>query len=297
MINLRIAKQVSLRLLLAFAIFQAAVHGFRLVLLPVFQHVFQLGDAGTSMTRRIGIFVLAAAAYWVYVRLVEKRAVPELRPAPLRITLGALSGAGLILSAMLLLFASGVYAVADWRGLQGGLWGVAGVILIAAMLEEVVFRGILFRTLEAGWGTLPALLVQSIAFALVHIDNVEGRASTQEVVTTLVSCVLTGAFWGLVFVHSRNLWVVVASHAAWNFTIILSGLPLSGLEDWRRLAPFTGEYRGPAWLTGGVFGPETSLLTMMLLAASIAVMLHWARSKQRLVAARAAPLYRGVSHA
>ena len=28
------------------------------------------------------------------------------------------------------------------------------------------------------------------------------------------------------FVLTRNLWVVAAHHAAWNFTILLSGLPL-----------------------------------------------------------------------
>jgi membrane protease YdiL (CAAX protease family) len=268
---------------MAFAIFLAALHGFRLLLLPVLQHVLHTGDAATSLLRRVGIFAIAVTAYWAHVRFVEKRRVAELRPKPLGIVVGGLSGAGLILLAMLVLFASGVYAMTAWRGPQEGLWGIAGVILIAAMLEEIVFRGILFRILETGWGTVPALWLQSLIFALMHIDNVEGRASTPEVVATMVSCVLTGALWTMVFVHTRNLWVATANHAAWNFTIVLSGLPLSGLEEWRSRAPFATEYHGPAWLTGGVFGPEDSLLTMTLVAASLAGLYYCAKAKHRLV--------------
>ena len=303
MVNVRVAKQVSIRLLMAFAIFLAAVHGFRLLLLPVFEHVFHTGDAATSLVRRIGIFSVAVTAYWIYVRLVEKRRVPELRPKPLGIVVGGLSGVGLVGLSMLVLFASGVYAMTAWRGVHEGLLGIAGVIVIAATLEEIVFRGILFRILENGWGTIPALWLQSLIFALMHIDNVEGRASTQEVVTTMVSCMLTGALWAMVFVHTRNLWVSTANHAAWNFTIVLSGLPLSGLEEWRGLAPFAGAYRGPAWLTGGVFGPENSLLTLVMIAASLAGMLYWARAKHRLVGNRAqfadgsASLQPGIGHA
>jgi hypothetical protein len=47
----------------------------------------------------------------------------------------------------------------------------------------------------------PALWLQSLLFAVAHIENLG--------------------------VH----------HAAWNFTIILTGLPLSGLGDWIALAP------------------------------------------------------------
>ncbi len=99
----------------------------------------------------------------------------------------------------------------------------------------------------------------------------------------IVAVTLTGALWTLVFVHTRNLWASTAHHAAWNFTIILSGLPLSGIEDWRRMAPLVGEYRGPAWLSGGLFGPERSIATIALLAIGVAALLYWARKKHRLM--------------
>jgi len=284
LLNFRPAKQVFLRLLVAYTAVMAGMQSVRLLLLPAIQYVFHPDDATTSLVRRTGIFCIAVLGYWAYVRLVEKRKAPELRPTPLGIAIGGLSGACLIGLAMSLLFAGGVYATTTWRGLNDALWGIAGVIVIAAMLEEIVFRCILFRILETGWGTMPALWLNSLIFAVVHIGNVEGRASNLEMVTTVLSCFLTGALWTLVFVHSRNLWVTTANHAAWNFTIILSGIPLSGIEDWRSHALFASEYRGSALWTGGVFGPEASLLTMTMIAASLAGMLYWARAKHRLMA-------------
>jgi uncharacterized protein len=280
--NILLGRKVLFRLFLAFGALIGAVQLFRLLLLPALQFVFHPGDSVTSLLRRTGIFMFAVLSYWAYVRLFEKREVSELHPRPLATVLGAVSGSLLIAIAMLLLFALMAYETTAYQGLQKGLFGVAGLILIAAVLEELAYRCILFRILENAWGTLPALWLQSLIFALMHIANIEDRASTQELVTTVLSGTLIGAFWTLVFVHSRNLWVVAANHAAWNFTIILAGLPLSGIEDWRSLAPMVSNYRGAAWLTGGVFGPEDSLVTIVMVAICLAVMLVSAKRKGRL---------------
>lgn len=283
MYNIRLAIKVLLKLLLAFAALIGAVQFFRFLFLPGLQSIFHPGDSVTSLLRRTGIFLFAVLAYWAYVRFFEKRRASELRPAPLAIVLGATSGSLLIAISMLLLFAFGVYETTAYQGMQSGLLGVAGLILIAAFLEEIAYRCILFRILENAWGTIPALCLQSLIFALGHLGNIEGRTSMQEVVTMIVSVTLIGSIWTMVFVHSRNLWVTTANHAAWNFTILLTGLPLSGVEDWRRVAPLFSEYRGPAWLTGGVFGPETSIVTIVIAAVTLAAMLYWAKEKKRLI--------------
>ena len=292
MFDARLARQALLRLLVGFAAIIGAVQAVRLLLLPAIQSVFHPGDAATSLLRRIGIFLFAVLAYWAYVHFFEKRGARELRIVPRQIALGAIAGSLLIAIAMLLMFALGAYEVQAYRGLQEGLLGIAGLILVAAVLEEVIYRCILFRILESAMGTVWALWLQSLVFALMHIANIEDRASTQELVTTVVAGTLIGAFWTLVFVHTRNLWVVAANHAAWNYTIILAGVPLSGIEGWRRMAPLASECRdpacGPTWLTGGVFGPEDSLVTTVMVAASVLAMLYWARRNNRLMRAGAA---------
>ena len=287
MFNIRVGAQVLGRLLLAGGTVVGAVQAFRLLLLPKIVAAFHPGDTVTSALRRAGILLSALFAYWVYVRFFEKRPVVELRFAPTGIALGVLSGVLLISITTVSLFAFGIYEATDVRGPQSGLLGVAGMILVAAMLEEIAFRGVLFQILESAWGTVAALWMQSLIFAVLHIANIEATASTPEMITTVVSGTLIGAFWTMVFVTSRNLWVVGAHHAAWNFAIILTGLPLSGIESWRAMAPFESRTNGPAWLTGGVFGPEDSIVTVAVIALGLAALLYAARKKNLLVEARA----------
>ena len=99
----------------------------------------------------------------------------------------------------------------------------------------------------------------------------------------LVNVTLGGLLWAGVFIVTRNLWAVAANHAAWNFTILLTGLPLSGIEDWRSMAPLESRYAGPDWLTGGMFGPESSLVVIALTAVPTAWLLHnaWRRGAFR----------------
>jgi hypothetical protein len=122
--------------------------------------------------------------------------------------------------------------------------------------------------------------LSSLLFSLQHLGNVED-ASLVATLTTLISGVLIGAFWALVFVLTRNLWVVGANHAAWNYSIMLTGLPLSGLENWREIAPLESGYNGPDWLTGGAFGPEDSALTIGLMIVCLVVLFHEARKRKR----------------
>jgi hypothetical protein len=284
--NLSLAKQALLKLMVAMLAIVGSVQVFRHLLLPAIQTLFDTSESTTSIIRRTGIFLAVLFAYWAYVRLYEKRAATELRFSPAAIALGAASGALLISITTVTLFALGVYELTNYRGMHSQLLGVAGLILVAAFLEEVVYRGVLFRILEDAWGTSVALWLQALVFAAMHLGN--APASNSELLTTMVAGTLIGAFWACLYVQTRSLWVVSANHAAWNFAIILSGVPLSGIEDWRALAPIESRYNGPGWLTGGVFGPEDSIITLAVISLSVAGLLHWSRKTKRLVAARPA---------
>lgn len=290
-------RQVMLKLTLATVAIIGAVLLYRWLLWPALVAVLQPGELLATQSRRFGILLFALLGYWGYVRRVAKRSVRELHPAPVGTTAGLLAGAGLCLVALLPLFAIGAYEVTTQRGLQDGLPAIAGFILIAAMLEEVAYRGVLFQALEEAWGTGPAMWGQSLVFAVAHLFNIFGHASVLELATMVVSVTLLGVLLTLVFVLTRNLWVAGLSHAAWNFTILLSGVPLSGIEDWRSLAPLVTEYRGPAWLTGGVFGPENSLVTIALAAVAVAVVATRARRAGRFVAGGASPLRASLASA
>ena len=276
--RLRIAGRALGSLLLGAVAILGAVLVFRQGLLPLIDAMFQPGPAWLSAFRRAGIFLAAVAAYWAYVHWHEKREATELRLQPVRLVLGGASGAALVALPIAVLFGLGAYEQVLFRGVSPALLGVAGMISIAAVLEELIYRCLLLRVLERTWGTGAALAVQAVVFALLHMANVE-QGGSGDVMTMLVSVSLLGLLWAGLFVLVRNLWVVAANHAAWNFTILLSGVPLSGIEDWRALAPLESRYAGPDWLTGGMFGPESSLLVIVSTSVVVALLLRAAQRR------------------
>lgn len=244
-------------------------------LIPLVDTQFHPDPELLSMIRRGCILLAATAGYWAYVHWHEKREVTELRLRPVPLLLGGASGAALIGLPMAALFAIGAYQMVHFHGIQSSLLGVAGVIAIAAMLEELTFRCVLFRVLERHWGTSVALVVQAVLFALQHLENV-AQGGVFDVVAMLVNVTLGGLLWAGVFIVTRNLWAATANHAAWNFTILLSGLPLSGIDDWQAVAPMESRYAGADWLTGGMFGPESSLVVIALTTVPTIWLLRWA---------------------
>ena len=251
---------------------------FRKGLLPLIEGAFHPGPELLRVFRRIGILLTAVASYWAFVHWHEKREASELHLRPIHLMLGGASGAALVALPMAVLFALGIYERVLLRGATSALLGVAALIGIAATLEELVYRCLLFRLVERAWGTWFALIAQAVVFALQHMENVE-QGGISDIVTMLVSVTLLGLLWAGVFIMARNLWVVAANHAAWNFTILLSGLPLSGIEDWRKLAPLESRFAGPDWLTGGMFGPESSLLVIASTTVAVVLLLRaaWRR--------------------
>lgn len=277
--RIRVAVRTLGSLLLGAVAVLGAMALFRQGLLPLIDAAFELGPVGLSAFRRAGIVLAALGGYWAYVHWHEKRPVTELRVRPLPLLLGGAAGALLVAVPIALLFAVGAYELVVFRGVSSELVGVAAVIGIAATLEELVFRCLLFRVLERSWGTMAALATQAVLFALQHLENT-ADGGVGDAVAMLVSVTVLGLLWAGVFVLSRNLWVTAANHAAWNFTILLSGVPLSGIEDWRSVAPLESRYAGPDWLTGGMFGPESSLLVIVSTTVACVLLLRAAAHRQ-----------------
>lgn len=180
------------------------------------------------------------------------------------------------------LFATGHYEVVEFRGF-GGAFTVGGTIFVAAMLEEIFFRGFLFQRVEEVVGSFWALVAVSTLFGGLHLFN-QGAGPL-----TVISVTLIGALWTAVFVASRNLWVVGFHHFAWNLAIFCSGVSLSGLEEWRQQAPFETIVRGSVWMTGGSFGPENSILTIVLVGVALVGLWGWAQRNGWCRPAQASP--------
>jgi membrane protease YdiL (CAAX protease family) len=264
-----------LKLCVAAACLVAAIAAYRFLLHPLIASAFSLGEHASSLVRRTSIFVVAVLSYWAFVHFYERRPAQELALRWRWIALAAVAGAMSIGVTILVLYATGNYQLVSFRGF-GQAPGILATVWVAAVLEELAFRGILFRILEEGIGTRAALLGSSVIFGVAHLANHGVHW------VTLFSVTLVSLMWTIVFIRWRNIWVVAAHHCCWNATIFLIGLPLSG-EDWRAQAPFETISHGSVLWTGGAFGPEDSLVNIAVSFAICAALWQLVRRTERLL--------------
>jgi membrane protease YdiL (CAAX protease family) len=89
---------------------------------------------------------------------------------------------------------------------------LAGV-MIAPVIEEFLFRGVLVSTLQArGWGAVPVVLMSSAGFALLH---------SQYTFTGLVLVGCIGAFLCILRLWSGGLILPIAAHFTNNLVALL----------------------------------------------------------------------------
>ena len=134
-------------------------------------------------------------------------------------------------------------------------WGIA--FLLVGLCEEFLSRGYVQYTLSSGIGFWPAACVMSGLFAFGHSFNAN---------ETGVGVVATGLFSLLFCLFLRrtgNLWIPVGFHAAWDWGQTFYGVPDSGMLPYHSV--FHSTFSGPTWLTGGIVGPEGSILTPIAL--------------------------------
>jgi len=206
---------------------------------------------------------------WALTHFVDRRPFASLGFATTRRTLGQLGG-GILLGAGL--FGLVVALIALLGGIRFEAGDVAGgsvtmlfayllIHLNIALLEEGLARGYAFQALFEGLGPLPALLITSVGFGLLHFDNpsINGIA--------LFNLVLAGLLLGVLVLKTKALWMAIGFHFSWNLVQSnVLGLPVSGVTQISKDSWFKTTLNGSDWLTGGAFGPEASPLTTLVLS-------------------------------
>ena len=72
-----------------------------------------------------------------------------------------------------------------------------------------------------------------------------------------------GVLLGAAYAATQRLWLPIGLHAGWNFTEgSLFGMTLSG--NTMGVGLLRGSLSGPQILTGGAFGPEASIVAVMV---------------------------------
>jgi membrane protease YdiL (CAAX protease family) len=237
-----------------------------------------LGVAGTQPVFRkylppyAGPLTITVTALMVYVasaRLLERRRVSELDPryAPAELGIGLLTGFALFSAVMAILWAMAIYHIVGF-GNPAGIGEAVALAILSGTLEELLFRGILFRISSRLVGTWGALLFTSAFFGLAHLAN-KGATFSSGVAIMLEAGMLLGAAYAL----TQRLWLPIGLHIAWNFTeSSVYGMQVSGNSIGNSF--IRGSLSGPPLLTGGAFGPEASISAVAVCFA-LAMCLLW----------------------
>lgn len=155
----------------------------------------------------------------------------------------------------------GAYRIVGWGGLSGWVLLIFWAGFNAGFVEELIFRGILFRWIEEFGGSWAALAVTSALFGLVHIGNDNATWWSSLTIALVAGTLLGGAY-----MLTRSLWLAVGIHFGWNVTqglvwdVPVSGNDVDGLVDARLV--------GDPLISGGAFGLEASVIALVVAGAA-----------------------------
>jgi membrane protease YdiL (CAAX protease family) len=227
------------------------------------------------------ILVYLFVGLWVY--FYERRPFwtlgYERMHALVRYVRGFLFGGLMFAAAVgILLLLGAISAGAGDPSRQGiaAIWGILLVLLgwiVQGGAEEVLVRGWLLPVVGARFRPWMGLTVSSLVFAVMHSLN-EGLNGL-----ALLNLALFALFAGLYAMREGSIWGISALHSAWNwFQGNIFGFHVSGMASGGgSLLGLAAQ--GPAWLTGGVFGPEGGVAVTLVLLLGVATVLAWPRSQ------------------
>jgi membrane protease YdiL (CAAX protease family) len=237
----------------------------------------ELGASGiwSMMLAEFGL-VVAAVVPALLLQRVERRPW-GVYGLPLRQAFGKLFWVGcvwgfasitLLLAMMygLRVFEVGHLAMHGVRIVKFGLfWAL--MFLLVGFFEDFLFRGYSQFTLTRVMGFWPAAAFLSCVFGLVHIRN------GGEEWPGLLAAAAIGLFFCLTLRRTGSLWFAVGFHAAWDWgETFFYSVPDSGTIFPGHL--LKSSFHGPAWLTGGVVGPEGSALCFLVIGVVSAAFLR-----------------------
>jgi hypothetical protein len=237
------------------------------------KHLTPEMDASGTLAACVGLLVL----YVLLVRLFEWRWPRELalKPGVGWLGLGCAIGFGLFCLVLGVLITSGAARLGGLH-LSSAVGDALVMAVVAAVGEELLFRGVVFRLLENGFGTAVALVASSALFGVLHAAD--PGATT---LSTVEIALEAGTMFALAYVWSRSLWLPIGLHLAWNFTEGgVFGAAVSGQSSQGLFAVEMSKTASPL-LTGGTFGPEGSVVCVVVCVLAAAVFLGLAISNGR----------------
>jgi CAAX protease family protein len=147
------------------------------------------------------------------------------------------------------------------------------VLAIGALCEELIFRGYPYQRLMDSIGPSLGTVLISVCFVIVHYEPDMPHAAVFALfLLSLILCIA--------YLRTRALWLPWGLHFAWNAAMgPLFGLPLSGYRGFSNgFSPVVQSLPlGPDSLTGADYGPEGSVVAVLVLCFGLWLILRVTR--------------------
>jgi uncharacterized protein len=228
---------------------------------------------GMKVLAPLLLAVGALVGYYSFVRIVERRRVAELvsRGCFTEALAGAAIGFGLFGIVIGTLFLLEIYSV-------NGVNGVSVVVpalmtaIMAGITEEILIRAVAFRILQEWLGSWLALAISAALFGVLHFANPQAT-----IVSSAAIALEAGVMLAAAYMVTRRAWLAIGIHVAWNFAQSgIFGVTTSGVDITGYLQ---GDLHGPAMLSGGSFGPEASIVAVVVCLAAGLYLLRVAQQR------------------
>ncbi len=170
-------------------------------------------------------------------------------------------GTVLISLGFLLLWVSNNLVITNVQLLIGTFLLQIFLFMVVSIHEEVVVRGYILTNLMEATGKYPALLISAVLFGLMHMGN------SNVYWVGVLNIILAGVLLGQYYIYKKNLWFPIMLHFSWNFFQgAVWGFEVSGVNIESIVEQ---ETVGSKLLTGGEFGFEGSIISLILLVVAI----------------------------
>ena len=245
------------------------------ILKPVLGRIILNESTAQIIRWTLSIFLLIFLYLFVF-KIYEKRRITEfaLRYAGKENLIGFITGGLLVGCIMLVFLVTGNISFAIVNPVSV-IFKPLILIILLALMEEIIFRGILYRITEQSLGTWLALFISALLFGIGHITNSHADF------LGILSVALAGIFLGVLYTIRSRLWYPLAVHVGWNFFQYFFGLPISGKDDFVYF--LDASRKGPTWYVGDGFGIENSVLTIVLILGFSIYLFLKARQQDRII--------------
>ncbi|HFI0671275.1 TPA: lysostaphin resistance A-like protein [Streptococcus suis] len=233
-----------------------------------------IDNAFVTLSLELLAFAFISLAIILWARFVEKSPWLGLgmtkKGAFKDFILGWGIGAAMLITCVLLMWGFGAIRISSVQ-FSPQLFGEFLVLVLAwsvqGTTEELLTRGWMFSSLSAKHNIPVGILVSSLFFTFLHLGN-DGIS-----LIPLLDLTLFAILACLVMLKTGNLWVISGIHAAWNcFQGNVFAFPVSGTQAGQ--AFIAVETSGPDWLSGGAFGVEGSVFSLLIQAGMISWLVY-----------------------